>query len=54
MCVWNNALYIGGDFTIAGGVTVNRICKWDGTNFSSVGSGFTSGMGQCMVHSLCV
>ena len=34
---------------------MNKICKWDGTNFSAVDGGFTSGMmGQCMVHSLCV
>jgi len=33
------ALYAGGTFTITGGVTVNRIAKWDGTSWSSLGSG---------------
>ena len=33
------ALYAGGDFTTAGGVPANRIAMWDGTSWSSVGSG---------------
>ncbi len=32
-------LYVGGDFTTAGGVGANNIARWDGTNWSSVGSG---------------
>jgi hypothetical protein len=31
------ALYVGGGFTTAGGLTVNRVAKWDGTNWSSLG-----------------
>ncbi len=33
------ALYAGGPFTTAGGVPANRIAKWDGTNWSALGTG---------------
>lgn len=33
------ALYAGGVFTIAGGVTVNRIAKWNGTTWLPLGTG---------------
>lgn len=33
------ALYVGGPFATAGGVTVNSIAKWDGAAFSALGSG---------------
>lgn len=33
------AVYVGGQFLTAGGVTVNRIAKWDGTTWSALGSG---------------
>jgi hypothetical protein len=32
-------LAVGGDFLLAGGVTVNRIATWDGTAWSALGSG---------------
>jgi hypothetical protein len=32
-------LYIGGSFTVVGGVLANRIAKWDGTRWSALGSG---------------
>jgi trimeric autotransporter adhesin len=32
-------LYAGGSFTLAGGVTVNKIAKWDGTSWSALGAG---------------
>jgi hypothetical protein len=32
-------LYAGGNFTTAGGVSANRIAKWDGTAWSALGSG---------------
>lgn len=32
-------LYIGGDFTIAGGSIANRIAKWDGITWSALGAG---------------
>jgi hypothetical protein len=37
-------LYAGGWFTTAGGVSVNNIAKWDGTNWDSLGSGTSSGV----------
>jgi len=37
-----SVLYAGGVFTTAGGVTVNRIAKWDGTAWSALGSGMNS------------
>ena len=33
------ALYVGGDFTTAGGVAANHIAKWDGSSWSALGSG---------------
>ncbi|MFG0284868.1 MAG: GC-type dockerin domain-anchored protein [Phycisphaerales bacterium JB039] len=33
------ALYAAGDFATAGGVLVNHIAKWDGTEWSSLGGG---------------
>jgi hypothetical protein len=33
------ALYGGGDFTIAGGVVVNGIARWDGAEWSALGDG---------------
>ncbi len=32
-------LYVGGEFTFAGGVRANRIAKWDGDAWSALGSG---------------
>ena len=32
-------LYAGGTFTTAGGITVNRIAKWNGTTWSALGTG---------------
>lgn len=32
-------LYVGGQFTNAGGVTANRVAQWNGTNWSALGSG---------------
>ncbi|MFN8469804.1 MAG: PxKF domain-containing protein [Caldilineaceae bacterium] len=32
-------LYAGGNFTKAGGVTVNHVAKWDGSTWSPLGSG---------------
>jgi len=37
---WGNdgKLYVGGNFTTAGGVTVNRIASWDGTTWAAMGA----------------
>jgi hypothetical protein len=37
-------LYIGGGFIVVGGVVANFIAKWDGSNWSSVGSGLNDGV----------
>ena len=36
---YNERLYIGGRFDIAGNDTVNNIAKWDGMNWSGLGTG---------------
>jgi hypothetical protein len=36
------ALYVVGDFTTAGGVTANRIARWNGTSWSPLGSGMNN------------
>lgn len=37
-----SALFAGGGFTVAGGVNVNYVAKWDGKTWSDVGSGMDS------------
>jgi len=41
----NGDLVAGGDFTTAGGTTVNRIARWDGTNWNAMGSGMSLSSG---------
>ena len=36
MEVFQGELYVGGDFTVAGGVRANRIARWNGTSWSDV------------------
>jgi len=36
------ALYAGGQFTTAGGVTVNRVAKWDGVSWLPIGDGMNN------------
>ncbi|MBL7129219.1 MAG: T9SS type A sorting domain-containing protein [Ignavibacteria bacterium] len=38
----NGYLYIGGDFTMVGGVQANRIARWDGNTWSPLGSGMNN------------
>jgi hypothetical protein len=33
------AVYVGGDFTLAGGINANHIARWDGSTWSAMGSG---------------
>ncbi len=37
-------IYVGGNFTTAGGITVNRVAKWDGSSWSALGIGVTGGI----------
>ncbi|MDP5060844.1 MAG: PQQ-dependent sugar dehydrogenase [Maribacter sp.] len=43
----DNRVYIGGNFDTAGGIAATRIALWNGSNWSSLGSG-TSGFVQAM------
>ena len=43
-----DALYVGGSFTTAGGGSVNNIAKWNGSNWSSLGSGI-EGIGNSAI-----
>ena len=43
------ALYAGGNFTSAGGVTVNHIAKWDGTEWSALSGPSASGTNQAVI-----
>ncbi len=36
-------LYIGGKFTMVGGIVANHIAKWDGTSWSALGPGIIDG-----------
>jgi len=38
------ALYAGGNFTTAGGVSANHIAKWDGESWSPLGAGMSIGV----------
>jgi trimeric autotransporter adhesin len=37
---YNNELIVGGNFTTAGGINVNRLAKWNGTNWSAFGTAY--------------
>ncbi len=43
MVEYKGELYIGGHFTNIGGVSANRIARYDGTSWNTVGGGVTSG-----------
>lgn len=37
--VWNDKLYVGGEFTLIGNTFANRIAKWNGSAWSALGAG---------------
>ena len=43
------ALYVGGNFTQAGGVSANYIARWDGAALSPLGTGMSSGVNELTV-----
>ncbi len=45
LAISGSDLYVGGAFTEAGGQPANRIARWDGTRWSSVGTGAANGIG---------
>jgi len=48
LAVWDDgtgeALYVGGRFSEVAGVPANRIAKWDGTQWSALGTGLAGGL----------
>jgi hypothetical protein len=38
-------VFVGGMFTTAGGVSANRVAKWNGSSWSTMGSGISDGTG---------
>lgn len=48
MCQFGNKLIVGGNFLQAGGITVNGIAQWDGTQWQALGAGFNGS-----VYGLC-
>src|SRR3990172_3128935 len=47
LTIYNNELIAAGDFTTAGGLTANRIAKWNNTTWSVLGLG-TNGTISCI------
>lgn len=53
--IFNGDVFIGGGFTVAGGSQANRIARWDGNDWFSVGGGITAGVASnYSVQALCV
>ena len=44
-------IYAGGFFSTAGGVSANRIAKWNGTQWSSLGGGMNSNVNPLVFDS---
>jgi len=42
LLVYNSNLYVVGNFLKAGGITVNGVARWDGTQWHAMGAGFNS------------
>jgi hypothetical protein len=49
----NGVVYAGGTFTNAGSLAVQRVAKWDGANWSALGSGIT-GNGAAAVYGIVI
>jgi trimeric autotransporter adhesin len=45
LAVWGEDIYIGGDFTEAGGAPAHSLARWDGSNWHSLGGGGQVGVG---------
>src|SRR5438046_5484184 len=46
----NGDVYVGGAFTNAGGITVNRIARWNGSAWTSLGSGVSGPVNALVVQ----
>ncbi|MFZ4591599.1 MAG: T9SS type A sorting domain-containing protein, partial [Ignavibacteria bacterium] len=47
-------LYVGGLYTVAGGLTVNGIAKWDGSSWSALGNGLTAPGNAYGAYGICL
>src|SRR6185503_4451417 len=54
LAVSGTNLYAGGQFSTAGGITVNRIAKWNGSSWSALGLGIGANDGFAGVSALAV
>src|SRR5207244_8699931 len=54
LAVSGSDVYAGGIFLAAGGLTANSIAKWDGNNWSTLGSGVGTGFYDGTVWALAV
>ncbi len=50
LAVYNGELYVGGNFTFAGGKSANRIARWNGNSWNSVGTGSANGVSAVGVN----
>jgi trimeric autotransporter adhesin len=50
LCIYKGELYAGGAFDSAGGIPANNIAKWDGTNWTQIGSGINGGINAMVVY----
>ena len=49
-----SALFVGGDFTSAGGTAIKDVARWNGSSWSSLGSGLLGGPGTTAVNAMTV
>lgn len=50
----NDNVFVGGRFTTAGGISANRVAKWDGANWSALGTGYVGGDGSSFIYSIAI
>lgn len=46
------ALFVGGEFVVAGSMNARRVARWDGAQWSALGEGLASNIGNAAVFSL--
>lgn len=52
LAVRGRDVYVGGDFTVAGGVSANRVARWNGEEWSALGGGI--GEADALVRALAI